>query len=55
MVLPRYSEEMVAAMKANKVDVQFTLFPDANHNSWDATFAQPGLLNWLFSQSGSRR
>ncbi|MGN7783921.1 prolyl oligopeptidase family serine peptidase [Niabella sp. 22666] len=54
VVLPRYSEEMVAAMKKNKVNVKFTLFPDANHNSWDATFAQPGLLKWLFSQSRSR-
>lgn len=51
VVLPRYSEEMVAAMKKNKVPVKFTLFPEANHNSWDATFAEPGLLKWLFSQS----
>lgn len=50
VVPPKYSEEMVAAMKKSKVNVKFTLFPDANHNSWDATFAQPGLLNWLFSQ-----
>jgi len=50
VVLPRYSEEMVAAMKKNKVNVKFTLFPEANHNSWDATFEQPGLLTWLFAQ-----
>ena len=50
VVLPRYSEAMVAAMKQNKVNVKFTLFPEANHNSWDATFATPGLLNWMFSQ-----
>ncbi len=54
IVLPRYSEEMVAAMKKNKVSVKFTLFPEANHNSWDPAFAQPGLMNWLFSQKGSR-
>ncbi|WP_346235936.1 prolyl oligopeptidase family serine peptidase [Niabella insulamsoli] len=54
VVLPQYSEKMVAAMKANKVDVKFTLFPEANHNSWDATFAQPGLLEWLFSQKRRR-
>ncbi|GAB3420453.1 carboxylesterase family protein [Niabella aquatica] len=50
VVPPKYSEEMVAAMKKNKVNVMFTLYPDANHNSWDAAFAEPGLLNWLFSQ-----
>ncbi|MFT4094702.1 MAG: alpha/beta hydrolase-fold protein [Niabella sp.] len=48
VVPPRYSENMVAAMKQNKVRVTFTLFPDANHNSWDAAFAEPELLNWLF-------
>lgn len=50
VVLPKYSQEMVAAMKKSKVDVRFTLFPDANHNSWDAAFAEPELLNWLFAQ-----
>lgn len=30
-------------------EVKFTLYPDANHNSWDATFAEPQLLPWLFS------
>lgn len=49
VVLPRFSEEMVAAMKRNKVNVKFTLYPEANHNSWDAAFAEPQLLEWLFS------
>lgn len=50
VVPPRYSEQMVAALKQHKVPVRFTLFPDANHNSWDPAFATPGLLPWLFSQ-----
>jgi predicted peptidase len=50
VVLPKYSEEMVKAMKRYRVPVTFTLFPDANHNSWDPAFAQPGLLKWLFKQ-----
>ena len=50
VVLPVYSEQMVAALQKVKADVQFTLFPNANHNSWDATFAEPGLLKWLFAQ-----
>lgn len=54
VVLPQYSEKMVAAMKDNKVDVKFTLFPEANHNSWDPAFAQPGLLDWLFAQKRKR-
>ncbi|MFT3902841.1 MAG: prolyl oligopeptidase family serine peptidase [Niabella sp.] len=50
VVLPKYSEEMVKAMKRNGVNVKFTLYPDANHNSWDSAFAEPGLLKWLFAQ-----
>lgn len=50
VVLPGYFEQMVAALQKAKADVKFRLFPDANHNSWDPTFAEPGLLKWLFSQ-----
>jgi predicted peptidase len=27
----------------------FTLYANDNHNSWDSAFAEPNLLNWLFS------
>lgn len=50
VVLPAFSEQMVEALKKAKAPVQFTLFPNANHNSWDPAFAEPGLLKWLFSQ-----
>lgn len=50
VVLPEYSEKMVAALKKQKAAVKFTLFPNANHNSWDPAFAEPGLLDWLFAQ-----
>ncbi|WP_316842111.1 prolyl oligopeptidase family serine peptidase [Pedobacter gandavensis] len=30
-------------------DPKLTLYPDAHHNSWDAAFADPKLLPWLFS------
>jgi predicted peptidase len=49
IVLPSFSEKMVAALKKEKASVRFTLYPEANHNSWDAAFAEPGLLPWLFS------
>jgi predicted peptidase len=44
------SEQMVGALKKVKASVKFTLYPDANHNSWDPAFAEPELLTWLFSQ-----
>ncbi|MFT3826415.1 MAG: alpha/beta hydrolase-fold protein [Chitinophagaceae bacterium] len=50
VVNPDFSRKMVAALKQAGADVQFTLYPDANHNSWDSTFAEPALLYWLFSQ-----
>lgn len=28
---------------------KLTLYPNASHNSWDAAFADPKLLPWLFS------
>ncbi len=50
VVLPRYSEQMVAALRKAGARVRFTLYPEANHNSWDPAFAEPGLLDWLFAQ-----
>jgi predicted peptidase len=29
---------------------KYTIYPDANHNSWDSAFAEPDLLKWLFRQ-----
>lgn len=50
VVLPEYSKKMVAAIKSKGGDVNLTIYPDANHNSWDSAFAEPNLLPWLFSK-----
>nr|WP_294907399.1 prolyl oligopeptidase family serine peptidase [uncultured Lacibacter sp.] len=50
VVLPAYSVNMVEALKKTKASVKFTLYPDANHNSWDPAFAESELLHWLFQQ-----
>lgn len=50
VVPPKLSEEMVKALKGKKASVKFTLYPNANHNSWDLAFAEPDLLSWLFAQ-----
>ncbi|MEO7393449.1 MAG: prolyl oligopeptidase family serine peptidase [Chitinophagaceae bacterium] len=50
VVPPQLSEEMVNALKKEKATVKFTLYPNANHNSWDMAFAEPDLLSWLFAQ-----
>lgn len=51
IVIPAHSEAMVEAIKKYGGEVKFTLYPNANHNSWDPTFAEPQLLPWLFSNS----
>jgi len=50
VVDPVFSETMVKALLQQKATVRFTLYPEAKHNSWDAAFAEAGLLDWLFAQ-----
>jgi predicted peptidase len=49
VVLPKYSQQIVDAMQKVNAHVKFTLYPEANHNSWDNAFAEPDLFSWLFS------
>ncbi|MDR2813505.1 MAG: dienelactone hydrolase family protein [Prevotellaceae bacterium] len=50
VVTPLYSQSMFASLQAENASVGFTLYPHANHNCWDAAFADPELLKWLFKQ-----
>jgi predicted peptidase len=49
VVPPEASQKMVDALKKTGAEVKFTLYPNANHNSWDSAFAEKDLLPWLFS------
>jgi len=49
VVDPVYSKVMAAALKGEGADVKLTLYPQANHNSWDSAFAEKDLIPWLFS------
>lgn len=49
VVDPQFSQAMADALKKQRADVHITLYPNANHNSWDSAFAEPELLPWLFS------
>jgi len=49
-----FSEKMVQAMKKNKINVKYTLYPNDNHNSWDSAFSEPDILSWMFSQKKKR-
>lgn len=49
-VVPQaHSDAMAEALKKLNASVKYTVYPEANHNSWDNAFAEPGLLSWLFS------
>lgn len=50
VVNPLNSIDMVSSILQKGGFPQFTLYENANHNSWDPTFAQPKLLSWLFSK-----
>jgi predicted peptidase len=44
------SADMVHALKARGGDVRFTIYPDAAHDSWTATYENPELYEWLLAQ-----
>ena len=41
------SETMVEAMKQAGGHVKFTVYPEAGHDSWTETYANPELYQWL--------
>lgn len=51
VVDPQWSIDMASAILKTGGFPKFTLYDFANHNSWDSAFAEPELLNWLFSKT----
>ena len=41
---------MVEALKKNGGNVKFTVYPDAGHDAWTQTYANPQLYEWLLQQ-----
>ena len=44
------SEEMVDALKKINPNVKFTIYPEANHDSWTATYENSEVYKWLLEQ-----
>jgi predicted peptidase len=44
------SQKMVDALKRIGGNVKFTVYPDAGHDSWSETYANPQLYEWLLQQ-----
>ena len=54
VVAPQRSIEMAQRLRRCDGDVRLTLYPDAGHDSWTATYADPALYDWLLAQRRAR-
>jgi dienelactone hydrolase len=43
-------EQMVNALRNYNPSIRFTVYPDANHNSWEKAYATDSLYDWLLAQ-----
>jgi predicted peptidase len=49
VVDPEQSQAMVDALEAAGGDVKYTVYPDADHDSWTITYDNPELYAWFLS------
>lgn len=54
-VLPKYSRDMVAALKKAGGDPKYTEFKGVGHNSWNRTYDSLATWQWLFKQQKNKR
>ena len=50
IVSPEQSEKMVNMLKSLGSPVKFTLYPDADHDSWTQAYNSPELWEWMVEQ-----
>lgn len=50
VVPPEASEQLVDTLKECGGNVRYTVYPEANHDSWTETYANPTLYEWLLEQ-----
>lgn len=54
VVLLHRSQEMVDAVNAAGGNAKLTVYPEAGHDSWTQSYANPELYTWLLSHSKNR-
>ena len=52
-VEPDYSKKAYAALRAVGADAELTLFPGVTHNSWDKSYLETDLIDWLLGKENS--
>jgi predicted peptidase len=45
------SEELVSALRECGGNVEFTVYPDAGHDSWTVTYNNPEWYSWFLQQA----
>jgi predicted peptidase len=50
IVSPMNSIEIYQEIKKVNKNIELTIFPDDNHNSWDSTYSNPKLYEWMLAQ-----
>jgi len=51
-VVPLASQsDLVEALQAADANIRFTVYPEAEHDSWTVTYEDPRFYEWLFAQS----
>jgi len=51
VVSVNYSIEIYKKLKPCSVDLELTIFDDANHDSWSRVYDNEQIYNWMFQQS----
>ncbi|MFZ4620026.1 MAG: prolyl oligopeptidase family serine peptidase, partial [Bacteroidota bacterium] len=52
VVPPSESEKMAQFLeKKGNTKTKFTMYPNANHNAWDATYSNKELYDWFLQHS----
>jgi len=49
VVDPQFTKNIAQELEKLKAEYKLTIYPNANHNSWDSAFAEKDLFPWLFS------
>jgi predicted esterase len=50
VVIPKFSRDMVAALKKAGAPPRYTEYSTLGHGIWQETFYNPAVMEWLFSQ-----
>ena len=54
VVDPAFSKKMNDVLTKLGAQVKLTIYPDAGHDAWTATYANPEVWSWLFAQKRAK-